>query len=242
MEISGTNILGYKVYDNELALLPLDQKMVINTLNGHSYTVAKKDDEFKDALQQSDVLLPDGVSVVMGVKMLSGKKIHKIAGYDLFIFLMNDLEKRRGSCFFLGSSDYTLNLIRERVKTDFPNVQIESYSPPYKPVFTTEDNIVMREKVNHFKPRVLFVGMTAPKQEKWVHANKGDLNTNIICSIGAVFDFYAGSSERPPHWMINFNLEWLGRLFKEPKRMWKRYILSTPGFFIDVFRSKFRFR
>ena len=96
----------------------------------------------------------------------------------------------------------------------------------------------MLEKVNKFKPDVLFVGMTAPKQEKWAFENKNKLNANVICSIGAVFDFYAGTTKRPPRWMINLRMEWLGRLLKEPKRMWRRYILSTPVFFIDIVRYK----
>ena len=242
MKISSIQLLGYPVFSESLSAIPWQRKLVINTINGHSYTVAKSDLQFRKALQESDVLLPDGASVVMGMKMLQGQNIQKIAGYDLFIFLMDYLNQRKGKCFFLGSMDHTLDKMRERAAKEFPNVQIGSFSPPYKPEFSAEDNCMMQEQVNQFKPDVLFVGMTAPKQEKWVNDNKNKLSTGAICSIGAVFDFYAGTSNRPPQWMINLKLEWLGRLLKEPKRMWKRYLLSTPVFFIDVFLYKLGFK
>ncbi|MEX0275522.1 MAG: WecB/TagA/CpsF family glycosyltransferase, partial [Flavobacteriaceae bacterium] len=95
---------------------------------------------------------------------------------------------------------------------------------PFKKVFSEKDSEEMIKAVNAFKPDVLFVGMTAPKQEKWVYVNGDQLNVNMVCSIGAVFDFYAGTVKRPSNVWINLGLEWLGRLLKEPRRMWKRYI------------------
>lgn len=228
------SVLGYSIYANELSDLPLNESIIINTLNGHSYTVAKKDEYFRQALKESDILLPDGISIVLGAKILGKHKIKKIAGYDLFIYLLSYLNKNHGSCFFLGAKQNTLQKIEERLNHEFPNVVMDSYSPPFKGVFSEEENNEMCERINNVKPEVLFVGMTAPKQEKWVHEHKNKLDVRIICSIGAVFDFYAGTSERPPVWLINLKLEWLGRLIKEPKRMWRRYLLSTPVFFIDV--------
>ncbi|MDF4221138.1 WecB/TagA/CpsF family glycosyltransferase [Maribacter sp. M208] len=111
--------------------------------------------------------------------------------------------------------------IGERLKVDYPNVTFGIYSPPYKPEFSEEDNSKMIEAVNAFQPDVLFVSMTAPKQEKWSHANKDLLVAKIICSIGAVFDFYAGTVECPNKIWQDLGLEWLGRLLKEPKRMAK---------------------
>lgn len=238
MKSTNVKVLGYNVYGRELSMLQLNNRMVINTLNGHSYNVAKKDEEFKNSLLESDILLPDGVSIVIGAKLLHGIHIQKIAGYDIFVYLLNALNKQKGSCFFLGSSDETLLRITSRLQKDFPNVKVGYFSPPYRAQFSEGDNDVMQKHVNSFRPDVLFVGMTAPKQEKWVNSNKDNLDAGIICSIGAVFDFYAGTLKRPPKWMINLKLEWLGRLLKEPKRMWKRYLLSTPVFFVDVFRYK----
>jgi N-acetylglucosaminyldiphosphoundecaprenol N-acetyl-beta-D-mannosaminyltransferase len=239
MYSSKAEVLGYQVYGSELSKIEIGQSLVINTLNGHSYNVAKADPEFQEALRASDILLPDGVSVIFGAKLLSGQKIQKIAGYDIFTHLLQKLNAEQGSCFFLGASIQTLNLIETRLEKEYPRVRFGAFSPPYRAQFSEQENKMMCEQMNDFEPDVLFIGMTAPKQEKWVHEHKSQLNAKVICSIGAVFDFYAGTTQRPANWVIKLKLEWLGRLLKEPKRMWRRYLLSTPVFFIDVFKKKY---
>ncbi|PCI04957.1 MAG: glycosyltransferase [Flavobacteriaceae bacterium] len=235
-----TSVLGYTVYGGDLSQVPLSKQTVINTLNGHSYTVAKNDSLFKKALNTSDVLLPDGVSVVFAARLLKGQKIQKIAGTDIFIHLLEKLEKEKGSCFFLGASKQTLNLIQERLTAEYPSVGFGAFSPAFKDSFNEVESKLMCDAVNAFNPIVLFVGMTAPKQEKWIYNNKYRLDANIICAIGAVFDFYAGTTERPAQWVLDLKLEWLGRLLKEPKRMWYRYLVSTPEFFVDLFIEKIK--
>jgi len=150
------------------------------------------------------------------------------------MYLMQQLNSENGSCFFLGASQSTLHTIKEKAANDFPNVSVHSYSPPYKPQFSDADSRTMCEQVNAVKPDVLFVGMTAPKQEKWVYKFKDNLDANIICSIGAVFDFYAGNVKRPSQFWISLGLEWLPRLVKEPKRLFYRNFISTPKFILEV--------
>ncbi len=232
------NVLGYQVFADDLNKIKPTEKLIINTLNGHSYSVAKKDQLFHEALNSSDILLPDGASVTMGVKLENGIKIPKIAGFDIFKHLLYQLNSQNGTCFFLGSMQQTLDLIQNKLKQEFPNIKVASYSPPYVTEFSSEQSAEMCQIVNSFKPDVLFVGMTAPKQEKWVHTHKKYLNANIICSIGAVFDFYAGTKKRPANWLIKCNLEWFGRFISEPKRLFYRYFVSTPSIFIDLFLNK----
>ncbi len=240
--ISSTiNVLGYQVFADDLNKIKPHERLVINTLNGHSYTVAKKDHAFNEALHSSDILLPDGASVTLGVQMENGVKIPKIAGYDIFIYLLSQLNDIKGSCFFLGSMQETLDLIEEKIKAEYPHIKVGTYSPPYVQEFSFDQSVEMCTIVNDFRPDVLFVGMTAPKQEKWVHKHKTFLNANIICSIGAVFDFYAGTKKRPADWMIKYNLEWFGRFLAEPKRLFHRYFVSTPSIFIDLFLHKLHF-
>ncbi len=235
---SKANILGYQVFADNLNKIKLDKQLIINTLNGHSYSVAKKDHLFQEALHSSDILLPDGSSVTFGVHLENGIKIPKIAGYDVFIHLLNYLNKRNGSCYFLGSMTETLALIENKINLEFPNIKVGSFSPPYVQEFSLTQSTQMCQIVNEFNPDVLFVGMTAPKQEKWVYKNKNLLNAKVICSIGAVFDFYAGTKKRPAAWMIKCNLEWFGRFLSEPKRLFHRYFISTPLIFIDLFLNK----
>ncbi|MGY5354879.1 WecB/TagA/CpsF family glycosyltransferase [Wenyingzhuangia sp. IMCC45467] len=228
----------YTIFDKPLEVLE-NKKMLINTINAYSYVMTKKDVLFKESLLKCQVLIPDGVSIVWAVKFLFGKKIKKIAGADLFYYEMNKLNKTGGKCFFLGSSQDTLDKIVAKAKIEFPKVEIETFSPPYKPEFSDEENNEMITRVNNFNPAVLFVGMTAPKQEKWAYTHYDQLNIMAhICSIGAVFDFYAGKVSRAPKWMINAGLEWLYRLCKEPKRLWKRYIIGNTKFIIYVILEK----
>jgi N-acetylglucosaminyldiphosphoundecaprenol N-acetyl-beta-D-mannosaminyltransferase len=170
--------------------------------------------------------------------MLNSLKIQKIAGFDIFMYLMQHLNTTKGSCFFLGASEQTLGLIKARAKKEFPNITFNAYSPPYKFEFTIEDSEEMCRKVNACQPEVLFLGMTAPKQEKWVYEYKDELNATIICSIGAVFDFYAGTVKRPSKFWIKLGLEWLPRFFREPKRLAERNLVSTPKFICEVFCFK----
>ena len=109
--------------------------MVINTLNAYSYVVAKRDPEFSQALKQSTYIVPDGFPVVVAARVLTGRKIKKIAGADVFFHYCELLNRTGGSCFFLGSSKSTLQKIRERMAKDYPMVKVGFYSPPYKPVF-----------------------------------------------------------------------------------------------------------
>ncbi|QLG44571.1 WecB/TagA/CpsF family glycosyltransferase [Costertonia aggregata] len=227
------NLLGYKIYTDYLEL-PIREKTIINTINPHSYCISRKDNYFAEALKNSDILLADGIGIVWATKVLKGKKIKKIAGYDIFIHLMNYLNSVHGSCFFLGASQQTLNFIKENTSKEYPNLRVGSYSPPYKAIFDKADSVEMCKRVNNFKPDVLFVGMTAPKQEKWVYEFKNNLDADIICSIGAVFDFYAGTIKRPGKVWINLGLEWLPRFLKEPKRLAKRNLVSTPKFIAEV--------
>lgn len=213
-------------------------KALISTLNAHSFNTVHTDVEFKTALKNSSVLLPDGIGVVWATKMLTGQKLRKIAGDDLFHFQMNKLNISGGKCFFLGSTEETLQKIFEKASIDYPNVQVYTYSPPFKTEFSDEDNRVMIERVNAESPDVLFVGMTAPKQEKWAFQNFNELNVNHVCCIGAVFDFYAGTSKRAPRWMIKIGMEWFYRLASNPKRMWRRYLIGNTKFIVAVLKEK----
>ena len=228
----------YIIYNKCLDSIDLHSNKIINTINPHSYCIASKDLEFKSALKESDILLPDGIGIVFAELFLNKIKIKKIAGYDLFLFLMQKLEKDKGVVFFLGASNDTLNKIEARCKSEFPNVTFEGYSPPYKAQFTKIDSRSMCDAVNAVKPNVLFVGMTAPKQEKWINNYKSHLNARNICCVGAVFDFYAGNIKRSSPFWIKLGLEWFPRFLKEPIRLFNRNFVSTPKFILEVLSFK----
>ena len=234
LKFETTPILGYNVFSSSIDIIKPTKKTVINTINQYSYCLAEKDKTFKKALMDSDILLPDGIGIVVASKFIFKKKINRITGADLHKMLLEKTNKSNGKCFYLGSSNQTLEKIKNRCSKEYPNITINTYSPPFKQNFSEEDNQKMIERINEFKPDVLLIGMTAPKQEKWVKSHKDLLEANIICSIGAVFDFYAGTVKRPSKLWRDLGLEWLGRLLKEPKRMWKRYLYYGPVFIYQV--------
>lgn len=219
-----------------------DGKMLINTINAHSYNTALKDSAFSEALMNGDALIPDGASIVMACRWLKAKSqpTERIAGWDLFEYEMNRLNAKGGKCFFMGSSEKVLALIKEKAQKIYPNIIVETYSPPYKPAFSDEDNRMIIEAINNANPDLLWIGMTAPKQEKWAYTHWNELDIHCHCgTIGAVFDFFAGTVERAPLWWQKHSLEWLYRLMKEPKRMWRRYIIGNTLFIWNIFKEKY---
>ena len=232
-------------------------KVLINTINAHSFNVAQKDELFAEALAKGDYLIPDGASIIKACKMLKAKSQPKerIAGWDLFDFEMERLERKSeelkvksaesGSAFkklcvmFMGSSEKVLGRIRERCAADYPNLEVATYSPPYKPEFSEEDNAAIIKAINDADPDLLWIGMTAPKQEKWTYAHWKELDIHChVGTIGAVFDFYAGTSQRAPQWWQEHSMEWLYRLLKEPKRMWRRYVIGNPLFLWNISKER----
>ena len=279
----------------ELAALP-EGKLLINTINAHSYNTARKDELFAEALTNGDVLIPDGVSIVKACRWIKAKSLPKerIAGWDLFEFEMDKLEEcgmknvecgvsgeecgmnnssldnsssasADNSCsgkrlyepsaklkiqnskfrerpltvMFMGSSQKVLDLIVKRAAEVYPHLKIVTYSPPYKPEFSEEDNKAIIEAINAVDPDLLWIGMKAPKQEKWTYSHWNELNIHChVGTIGAVFDFFAGTVERAPIWWQRHGLEWLYRLLKEPKRMWRRYIFGNTLFLWNMLKEK----
>lgn len=233
------SIQEYKIFNDDINSISInDNQTIINTINAHSYIVAKTDKKFKRALLECDILLPDGEGIVWMSKKLKGQRIKKIAGADIHHKLLNAANKQRLKCFYLGASENTLQRIKNKLSTDYKNIEFRFYSPPFKDSFSDADNKLMIQKINSFAPDVLFVGMTAPKQEKWVFDNKDYINAKIICSIGAVFDFIAETKKRAPKWIIDLRLEWLHRSLTE-WRLTKRYMYSTPLFILELYKLKY---
>lgn len=230
-----------------LASIPQGKKL-INTINAHSFNTAKKDKLFAEALMKGDYLIPDGASIVKACRWVraNSRPKERIAGWDLFEFEMKaplppsgGLEEgRKKRVMFMGSSEKVLELIRKKAAEVYPNVEVVTYSPPYKPEFSDEDNRAIIEAINKANPDLLWIGMTAPKQEKWTYSHWDELDIHChVGTIGAVFDFFAGTYKRAPQWWQEHSLEWLYRLMKEPKRMWRRYVLGNPLFLWNIVRE-----
>jgi N-acetylglucosaminyldiphosphoundecaprenol N-acetyl-beta-D-mannosaminyltransferase len=214
-------------------------------LNPHSYAVAKVDTHFSRALKHADWLIPDGVGVVQASRILGGRIRKRITGSDVFSALLKRMNHQGGhSVFFLGATEDTLAKIRTKMAHDYPKVRVAgTYSPPFKAAYSEEELDAMIYAINAAKPDVLWVGMTAPKQEKWIYDNLARLDVRFAGAIGAVFDFYTGKVKRSHPMFQSLGLEWLPRLIQQPRRLWRRIFISAPEFLIDVIRARlFGFR
>ena len=247
-EIKKFRLSDLSIVESRDALVSIPEgKVLINTINAHSFNVAQKDELFAEALAKGDYLIPDGASIIKACKWLKAKSQPKerIAGWDLFAFEMQRLNEKcksdegRGKVMFMGSSEKVLAFIRDRAAKDYPNLEVVTYSPPYKPEFSDEDNAAIIKAINEANPDLLWIGMTAPKQEKWTYQHWNELNIHChVGTIGAVFDFYAGTAQRAPKWWQEHSLEWLYRLIKEPKRMWRRYVIGNPLFLWNITKER----
>jgi N-acetylglucosaminyldiphosphoundecaprenol N-acetyl-beta-D-mannosaminyltransferase len=201
-------------------------------LNPYSYEVSRRDSSFTEALKDADWLVPDGVGIVIASRLLNGHVRERVTGSDIYHEAQEKLNQIGGkSVFFLGATEETLTLIREKMGKDFPHIRVAgTFSPPFKLEFTDEESEIMISAVNAAKPDVLWVGMTAPKQEKWINQHRHLLEVKFVGAIGAVFDFYTNRVKRAHPFLQKLGLEWLVRLVKEPRRMWRRYLVSGPRF------------
>ena len=211
-------------------------------VNPHSVETARRDPEFAGAIRAADLMTPDGVGILLASRILGAGIPEVVNGPDVFEKLCRQLNaKKTGTkMFFLGSTDENLKAIEEKFKLDFPNLGIVgTYSPPYKPQFSEEDLSEMINRINRSGADVLWIGLGAPKQEKWALACRDRLNVKVIAPIGGVFDFYTGRVKLPPKWVQKLGLIFLYRFFQEPKRLWRRN-LDSPVFLLRVIVQRIR--
>jgi N-acetylglucosaminyldiphosphoundecaprenol N-acetyl-beta-D-mannosaminyltransferase len=225
----GTRSLAELVQASRAAVDNRGDSFVFACANPHSLVVARHDAQFRSALEQANAVVADGVGCVWAAVLAGVSVGPRITGSDFFAAIMTVLNHGGGRAFFFGSRREVLEKLADRARRDFPRVALEMLSPPFGP-WSDEENRLMIDEILTFKPDVLWVGMTAPKQEKWVAANLEQLAVPVIGSIGAVFDYYAGVTHRAPQWICDMGLEWLYRLPREPKRLWRRTFVSAPKF------------
>jgi N-acetylglucosaminyldiphosphoundecaprenol N-acetyl-beta-D-mannosaminyltransferase len=241
---NSVSILGYKVFSDDLIKIPIEGEncRVVNcSISPNNYGLAVKDPEFKNVLQSTDYLVLDGVYFALASIFLLGKNIKKNQGPEVFKHFITRMNETSGKVFFLGSSENVLERITQRIKIDYPNVSVASFSPPFKKVFSETDNAEMVSRINDFKPNILFVGMTAPKQEKWSIQHRGKLKCNLIVSIGNVFDWYAGTQKSIHPFFFKIRMAWLVRIFIRPEVL-RRNIGNQMLFFYHLILFFLRIR
>jgi N-acetylglucosaminyldiphosphoundecaprenol N-acetyl-beta-D-mannosaminyltransferase len=240
---SSNAILGVPIWSEGLEALVSQSVEAIETANRgngkpyvfacanpHSLAVAERDIEFKSALCSADAVVADGVGVQVAATLAGRSLGPRITGSDYFSAMMTELNARRGRVGFFGSKPEVLDPLISRVRAKFPSVEVVSViSPPFGEWDEDVDQRFVGE-IAASSLDMLWVGMTAPKQEKWVQRNVEALGAGAVGSIGAVFDYFAGTVKRAPRWVCQAGLEWAYRFAKEPGRLWERNFVSAPKF------------
>ena len=214
--------------------------MWLACINPHSYAVALDDVEFDRALRDADWLVPDGVGIVLASHILSGSIRERVTGSDIFFGLHQHMNAKGGmTVFFLGATEETLAQMSQRMALDYPDIRIVgTYSPPFRQSYSLAELNDIIDSINAVEPDVLWVGMTAPKQEKWIYDNHARLKVRFAGAVGAVFDFYTGRVRRSHTLFQRLGLEWLPRLVQQPRRLWRRIFLSAPIFIWHVIKAR----
>jgi N-acetylglucosaminyldiphosphoundecaprenol N-acetyl-beta-D-mannosaminyltransferase len=214
----------------------MHQSRVVCICNAHSVVTAKQDYEFDQVLKHADMSTPDGAPVAWMIKKVSGQPQARINGPDLMLKYCEHAEKIGQSIYLYGGQESTLNILVDVLKSKYPNLKIAGYlSPPFR-VLSPEEKQKIVQDINDSGAQTVWVGLGCPKQEKWMHEHKGKINA-VMIGVGAAFDYHAGTIKRAPKWMQNSGLEWFHRLCSEPRRLWKRYLVTNTLFLIYAFRQ-----
>ena len=203
--------------------------------NAYTVALAHKDAALNRLLNESDLVLADGMSIVWAGRWVGAILPGRVGGPDLMEALCEEATHKNHRIFLLGSTDENLDDLAHVLKTEFSQIQIAgTYSPPFCERLTdTETNKIM-ELLKVSKTDILFVSMSAPKQERWISENLHRLPVPVNIGVGAAFDFLSGKIPRAPLWMQNSGLEWAYRLYREPRRLWKRYLLGNFVFLFSL--------
>jgi N-acetylglucosaminyldiphosphoundecaprenol N-acetyl-beta-D-mannosaminyltransferase len=198
--------------------------------NVHMLMEAHKDAKFNKVLIEADLVTADGAPVSKLMSFIYGYKQDRIAGMDLLPVLLIEAAKRNKSVYFYGSTQHVLETIEKKIHKEIPNLKIAGiYSPPFR-ILTSHENSLIEKRINDSKPDLVFVALGCPKQELWMASKKNKINACML-GVGQAFLVYADLEKRLPKWMRNLCIEWIYRLYLEPGRLWKRYLINNSLFF-----------
>ncbi len=224
--------LDYLTLLNKIkSALHQQEQLTITGANVNFINISKADKLSSDIFSKIDIIHPDGIGIYWASNFLYGNKgfNKRFTGSDFYHSLIKTAIKERWSFFFFGDEDYTL----KKISSVHPDMIITGYQNG----FTYENDKVIN-RINKLKPDILVVGMGSPKQEEWIISSKKNLNVKIIIAVGDGIKVFSGTKKRGYKFFRKFGLEWAVRLFFEPIRLWRRYLIGNFLFIIRIFKSK----
>lgn len=209
--------------------------------NAHLVTMAQRDARFAEAMQDADLAVPDGVSVVMASRLLGVPIPERVTGGDLMERMCAEAAHYGFRLFFLGGLPGAAVMASHNLRTRHPGLQVCGASCPPLGFEKSEDELDrIRQVIADAAPDLLCVALGAPKQEIWIQENRGRLKVGVIMAVGAALDTQAGLRRRAPRWVQTIALEWLFRLLMEPRRLWRRYLIGNARFVLLVIAQSTR--
>jgi N-acetylglucosaminyldiphosphoundecaprenol N-acetyl-beta-D-mannosaminyltransferase len=209
--------------------------------NVHVVVTASRDAAYRNVIQGSDMATPDGAPVAWMLRRQGFAQQTRISGPDLMQALCEHCAVGGVPVYFYGSTEATLAALELRLQTRFPELNIGGLeSPPFR-ALTPEEDAQAIARINASGAGIVFVGLGCPKQEHWMAEHRGKIHA-VMIGVGAAFDFHAGTVQRAPAWMREHGLEWLHRLLSEPRRLWKRYLVTNTLFMLGALRQLLRGR
>ena len=201
----------------------------------HGVSEAQSDPEFRQILNHAFLCTPDGMPLVWVGRWLGQKQMDRVYGPDLMLAVMELSEQTGWRHFFYGGANGTAQALKVKLLERFPKLQIVgTYEPPFRPLQPNELQ-ELQEDLRRSSPDFMWVGLSTPKQERFMAQHLDKLEVTLMCGVGAAFDFHAGKVRQAPRWMQRSGLEWLFRLGCEPRRLWKRYFKNNPLFVLRIF-------
>ncbi len=188
------------------------------------------DEKYRGIINNAGMATPDGMPLVWLGRMKGYREIERTYGPDLFDAFLKLSQQKQYRHYFYGGTPRTLNLLIDRLKERYPQLNISGcYSPPFRDMHDTEEQTVL-DKINHSHPDILWIGLGSPKQDYWMYYHRHKLNVPVMVGIGAAFDFVAGTKPQAPQILRQSGLEWMFRLCSEPSRLWRRYLIGNTKF------------
>lgn len=236
------NVLGVGVsaLNLDIALAKIKQalekreKGYVCVTGVHGVSEAQDNPEFRQILNRAFLCTPDGMPLVWVGRWHGRKEMDRVYGPDLMLDVLTLSEQTGWRHFLYGGANGTAEALRQKLKERFPKLQIVgTYQPPFRPL-NAEEQAELEESVRAAQPDIMWVGLSTPKQERFMAANLARLDVTLMFGVGAAFDFFAGKVRQAPRWMQRSGLEWFFRLCTEPKRLWKRYLKNNPLFVIRI--------
>lgn len=204
--------------------------------NVHMVVEAHKNTGFQKIINSANIVAPDGKPLSIFLHHFENRKQDRVCGMDILPDLLRQAEKLNKSVFFLGGTHELLTKVISKTRHTYPLLKISGfYSPPFRNL-SDEENAYTNEIIKSGSPDLVFVSLGCPKQEKWMAENKTKIGACLL-GVGQAFNTYAGVEKRLPKWMRNLSMEWLYRLYLEPKRLWKRYFFTNTYFLLLVFNE-----